>query len=151
MVKEGNTALNPFWRELFSIGVYKRSQGRIARQVTFAAIVVMVALGAWSLKGFLTQSVSNLTTVYSASTAVLVLGMWFGFRLVNMPKFADFLIAVEAEMNKVSWPTRTELVRSSIVVIFTIFGLMFVLYFFDIVWRLLLSAVGVFGGGGGGG
>jgi len=150
MVKEGNTALNPFWRELFSVGVYKRSQGRIARQVTFAAIVLMVALGAWSLKGFLTQSVSNLTTVYVASTAVLVLGMWLAFRLVNMPRFADFLIAVEAEMNKVSWPTRTELVRSSIVVIFTIFGLMFVLYFFDIFWRLLLNAVGVFGGGGGG-
>jgi preprotein translocase subunit SecE len=67
-----------------------------------------------------------------------------------MPRFADFLIAVEAEMNKVSWPTRIELVRSSIVVIFTIFGLMFVLYFFDIFWRLLLNAVGVFGGGGGG-
>ena len=150
MVKEGNTALNPFWRELFSVGVYNRSQGRIARQVTFAAIVLMVALGAWSLKGFLTQSVSNLTTVYVASTAVLVLGMWLAFRLVNMPRFADFLIAVEAEMNKVSWPTRTELVRSSIVVIFTIFGLMFVLYFFDIFWRLLLNAVGVFGGGGGG-
>jgi preprotein translocase subunit SecE len=150
MVKEGNTALNPFWRELFSVGVYKRSQGRIARQVTFAAIVLMVALGAWSLKGFLMQSVTNLTTVYVASTAVLVLGMWLAFRLVNMPRFADFLIAVEAEMNKVSWPTRIELVRSSIVVIFTIFGLMFVLYFFDIFWRLLLNAVGVFGGGGGG-
>jgi preprotein translocase subunit SecE len=150
MVKEGNTALNPFWRELFSVGVYKRSQGRIARQVTFAAMVVMVALGAWSLKGFLTQSVSNLTTVYVAATAVLVLGMWFAFRLVNMPRFADFLIAVEAEMNKVSWPTRTELVRSSIVVIFTIFGLMFALFMFDIIWRVLLSAVGVFGGGGGG-
>ncbi len=151
MVKEGNTALNPFWRELFSAGVYKRSQGRIARQATFAAVVVIVALGAWSLKGFLTQSVANLTTVYVAATAVLVLGMWLAFRMVNMPRFADFLIAVEAEMNKVSWPTRTELIRSSIVVIFTIFGLMFVLYFFDIFWRLLLSAVGVFGGGGGGG
>ena len=69
MVKEGNTALNPFWRELFSVGVYKRSQGRIARQVTFAAVVLAVALGAWSLKGFLTQSVSNLTTVYVAGTA----------------------------------------------------------------------------------
>src|ERR1700733_14223669 len=117
MVKEGNTALNPFWRELFSVGVYKRSQGRIARQVTFAAIVLMVALGAWSLKGFLTLSASNMTTVYVASAAVL--GMWRAFRLGNMPRFADFLIAVEAEMNKVSWPTRIELVRSSIVVIFT--------------------------------
>ena len=33
-----------------------------------------------------------------------------------MPAFADFLIAVEAEMNKVSWPTRHELIRASMVV-----------------------------------
>ena len=37
-----------------------------------------------------------------------------------------------------------------IVVLFTLFGLMFVLYFFDMVWRLLLSAVGGYWGGGGG-
>ena len=32
---------------------------------------------------------------------------------MNMPRFADFLIAVEAEMNKVSWPSKAELIRSS--------------------------------------
>ena len=36
---------------------------------------------------------------------LLLLGLWIGYRLVNMPQFADFLIAVEAEMNKVSWPS----------------------------------------------
>ena len=49
----------------------------------------------------------------SACRCVLAsLGLWVAFRLVNMPAFADFLIAVEAEMNKVSWPTRGELFRS---------------------------------------
>ena len=38
-------------------------------------------------------------------------------------QFADFLIAVEAEMAKVSWPTRSELIHSSLVVIITIIGL----------------------------
>ena len=49
--------------------------------------------------------------------------VWVSYRLVNVPGFADFLIAVEAEMNKVSWPTRTELFRSSIVVLIMIFAL----------------------------
>jgi len=40
----------------------------------------------------------------------------------------DFLIAVEAEMNKVSWPSRAELVRSAAVVIFVIFLLATVLF-----------------------
>ena len=44
---------------------------------------------------------------------VLVVGVWVSYRVVNFPAFADFLIAVEAEMNKVSWPTRTELIRAS--------------------------------------
>ena len=33
--------------ELFQVGVYKRSQGRIARQVTFAALAIAFALAAW--------------------------------------------------------------------------------------------------------
>ena len=41
----------------------------------------------------------------------------------ELPGFADFLIAVEAEMNKVSWPSRGELFRASIVVLVMIFVL----------------------------
>ena len=36
---------------------------------------------------------------------LLAAGLWASYRLVNVPAVADFLIAVEAEMNKVSWPT----------------------------------------------
>ena len=50
------------------------------------------------------------------------------YRVVNVPGFADFLIAVEAEMNKVSWPTRTELFRASMVVLILIFALAVVLF-----------------------
>jgi preprotein translocase subunit SecE len=149
MTKEGNTALSPFWRDLFSLGFYKRSQGRIARQVTFVAILVAVVLGAWSLSTYLTDRVGQ-STRYAITAAVLVGGIWIAFRTVNMARFADFLIAVEAEMNKVSWPTRTELVRSAIVVIVMIGGLAVVLYMYDVIWQLLLSAMGVLGGGGGG-
>ena len=60
-----------------------------------------------------------------------------------MPSFADFLIAVEAEMNKVSWPTRDELFRSSMVVIFCIVFLAVVLFGYDVFWRTLLSLLRV--------
>lgn len=36
------------------------------------------------------------------SAGLGVVGIWFGYRLVNWPRFADFLISVEAELNKVS-------------------------------------------------
>jgi preprotein translocase subunit SecE len=146
MAKEANTALNPLWRDLFSLGVYKRSQGRIARQVTYAALVIVIALGAWSLQQFLADKVAP-SGRYGISTAVLLVGMWIGYRLVNVPRFADFLIAVEAEMNKVSWPTRGELFRSSIVVMITIFGLAIVLWAYDAFWTLLLTWLKVLGRG----
>ena len=65
--------------------------------------------------------------------------MWASYRLVNVPAFADFLIAVEAEMNKVSWPTRMELFRASMVVLIMMFALGFILAGYDIFWKLLLS------------
>ena len=61
--------------------------------------------------------------------------LWIAFRLVNMPRFADFLISVEAEMNKVSWPTRTELFAASMVVIVVIFLLTAILFVYDLVWK----------------
>jgi preprotein translocase subunit SecE len=73
----------------------------------------------------------------------LVLGLWFSFRVVNLPRFADFLIAVEAEMNKVSWPSRTELYRSSAVVIFVMLTLALMLFGFDLVWGIVFEWLGV--------
>ena len=74
---------------------------------------------------------------------VLLIGLWVSYRLVNYPQFADFLIAVEAEMNKVSWPSRTELIRSSLVVIFMMFFLAIMLFGFDLAWRFLFQMMGV--------
>ena len=42
---------------------------------------------------------------------------WTIFRIVHFPPFADFLIATEAEMNKVSWTTKDDLVRATTVVL----------------------------------
>lgn len=140
-MKEGNTAIHPLWRDLFSVGIYKRSQGRIARQVTFAILAAVFAAGAWRLKDYLIDRATGWQ--YAASGAVLALGCWVAYRVVNMPRFADFLIAVEAEMNKVSWPSRLELVRSALVVIVCMFGLAAVLYLYDLLWQFLLTQLGV--------
>lgn len=144
-VREGESAVHPLWRDLFSAGIYKRSQGRIARQVTFAALAVGIALGAWRLHQFMADWLP-LTAQLGVSVVLLVVGCWVCYRAVNMPRFADFLIAVEAEMNKVSWPSKGELFRSSMVVIITMFGLAATLYFYDLLWQLLLTRLGVLRG-----
>ncbi len=132
--------MNAFIQELFHAGIYKRTQGRITRQVTFFAVVLAVVFGAWRL-----NQVLGVHTVlsYAVPGAIIAVGAWIAYRIVNVPAFADFLIAVEAEMNKVSWPTRTELTRASIVVLVTLFVLAVVLLVFDTLWTQVFRLLGI--------
>jgi preprotein translocase subunit SecE len=148
MAKEKTATRTSFLQDLFQFGVYKRNQGRVVRQVTFAALAVSLLLGAWKLFDMLVANRSGDWYLFSGIEYVLpgvllLVGAWFAYRLVNYPQFADFLISVEAEMNKVSWPSRTELIRSSLVVIFLMFFLAFVLFGFDLTWQILFKALGV--------
>ena len=134
---------SPLSRELVSAGVYKPNQGRIVRQLTCLAIWIIVGLACWALYSFMRGGNSGSSTASITAGVLLALGIWTGFRLVNWPRFADFLIAVEAEMNKVTWPSKDELVRAAFVVIFTIFFLAISLFLFDIIWQQVFSAIGV--------
>jgi preprotein translocase subunit SecE len=114
--------------------------------LTCLAIWVVSAIGCWRFSVFFAGMLGESRWAWVETAAPLALFLsiaWFAFRLVNWPRFADFLIAVEAEMAKVSWPSRTELVRASIVVIFTIFFLAVILFLFDIVWQFLFKTLGV--------
>lgn len=131
-----------FVQELFHTGIYKRSQGRITRQVTFAAIALAVVVGLWRLSLMLSTSFGT-QVGFAVPGVLLLVGLWMSYRMVNVPEFADFLIAVEAEMNKVSWPTRAELYRSCVVVLVTLFLLSAVLFIFDVAWGLFFQQIGV--------
>ena len=41
--------MGAFFQELLNVGIYKRSQGRITRQVTFAALALMFAIGFYQM------------------------------------------------------------------------------------------------------
>ena len=132
--------------ELLHTSVYKPNQGRIVRQLTALTIWIIVALGCWRLHstlGAVFETGSYMIPVIPI--VLLAAGGWIGYRLVNWPRFADFLIAVEAEMNKVTWPSKEELIRASIVVIFTIFFLALALFVFDIIWQSIFGYLGVSG------
>ncbi|MBX3425850.1 MAG: preprotein translocase subunit SecE [Pirellulales bacterium] len=131
---------------MFNGSRYKRSQGRVWRQITFLALAGMIAVGAWRLSsmadvwraGWLTGA-NRWVAVYGLPGLVLAAGIWGAFRIVNYPKFADFLISVEAEMNKVSWPSRGELYRASLVVVVVIFLLVTILFAYDLILKTVIS------------
>ncbi|RMF44257.1 MAG: preprotein translocase subunit SecE [Planctomycetota bacterium] len=144
--RETAVASRPLLHELFTSGLYKRNQGRMVRQITCLTIWVFVAAAVWRFHDvFLSNWMgdSNRALSYLVAVALGAAGFWFGYRLVNWPKFADFLISVEAELNKVSWPTQKELVRASIVVIFTILFLSLILFLYDALWKFVFGWLGI--------
>lgn len=131
--------MGAFFGELINLAIYKRTQGRVARQATFAALAVIVALGVWSMSEYYADQ--EPAWRYGLPLVLLAIGLWVSFRVVQMPAFADFLISVEGEMNKVSWPSRSELFRASIVVMAVIFFLAALLFTYDLILTELLRLV----------
>jgi preprotein translocase subunit SecE len=123
---------------MFNASRYKRSQGRVARQVTGGAIALIFAVLAWRMYEV---AQGDVVSRYVIPGILLVAGVWVAFRVVNIPSFADFLISVEAEMNKVSWPGRTELWRASMVVIVVIFLLAGILFAYDLILKAVIGWV----------
>ncbi len=132
-----------FLQNLFQARLYKRNQGRITRQVTFAAIAIAMLLGCWRMH--LSADPTDVAMRMGLPGALLCVGLWVAYRAVNFAGFADFLISVEAEMSKVSWPTKTELVRGSMVVLITILFLAGFLFMFDLMWAKVFYWLGIVG------
>lgn len=134
---------NSFWTALLQFGLYKRTQGRLVRQLTAGAVVTAVLLTAWSMKIHLLGEVEPVWLQWFIPSVVAAVGAWAAYRLVNYPPFADFLIDVEGEMQKVSWPGTDELKRATAVVLVTMITLSVVLFLYDNIWLQLLKLLGI--------
>jgi preprotein translocase subunit SecE len=138
-----------FLANLGRAGLYKPMQGWYARTYTAIGLGVIVVLGLWRLYEAVRDAAP--ATRFGVPVAVGAVLGWIIFRLVQFPPFVEFLIATEAEMNKVSWTSRDDLYRATSVVLTTVLLMAVFLFGVDWVWSNLLQLLGVlkFGGGGG--
>lgn len=127
--------------ELFSVGLYKANQGRMVRQFTFFGVVILVAFGCLTLSNGPLLSVGRALQV-GLPFGLWGVGSWLAFRAVNLPLFADFLISVESELARVTWPARTEVIQATVVVISTMFFLGAFLFVIDLVWTYTFTLIG---------
>ncbi len=142
----------------FTATAYKRSQGLRVRRGTILGILILAGAGIWTLFSrdvlksgaspnwgvtipFTDGKVLTLLPDIQFTVPILLsfLAVWLAYRAVNLPVFSDFLIATEAEMNKVSWTTRRRLVQDTVVVLVTVILLTLFLFVVDVVWFQLLS------------
>ena len=126
--------------ELFRFGLYKPSQGKLVRQATFLALAVVFAFGCFSLSSGALGGESQPVRV-GVPLAVWLLLCWVAFRVVNFQRFAEFLISVESELDKVVWPGRRQVMQSTVVVIVTMLCLGAFLFVVDFLWKWLFSFI----------
>src|SRR5690606_36008760 len=100
------------------LSIYKSGQGYWTRTLTAVGVGTLVISGlAWFLTKFTIRG--EYVHYIQAGIVVLVLAFFAGLLwwLLNKPRIADFMIATELEMKKVAWPSRSDLINFTIVVI----------------------------------
>ncbi len=144
----------------FSMAPYKRSQGQRVRRGTIMGILLLAGAGVFTLieHGTLPHAAWRVTVPFTNGAYSVILlpdvqitlplllafaAFWVAYRVVNFPVFADFLIATEAELNKVSWTSRRRLIQDTIVVLVTVLLLTIFLFAVDQLWAFVLHKVGV--------
>lgn len=133
--------IGSFFANLVRADRYKPLQGRMARRLTTIALGVVLLLGLVQLYHALGDYPK---TTQLAVPALLGAALaWLLYRVVEFPPFVEFLIATEAEMNKVSWTSRDELKRATLVVLVTVTMMALFLFGVDFVWQFLLKLIGV--------
>jgi preprotein translocase subunit SecE len=120
----------------------------LVRVVVAGGLGVIAAAGVWRA---LEATQDYPTYARFGFPALVAAGLgWLIFRIVHFPPFAEFLIATEAEMNKVSWTNKEDLIRFTSVVLTTVVIMALFLFLVDTLWTFLLRFIGVlqFSGGG---
>jgi preprotein translocase SecE subunit len=151
LLREINQSVNPETHvKIFEPGASSYSTNEIVDRISFNETVRKLKENGETLpKTVAPQPAGGATTFrtltllpavqFTVPLLLLAASLWLAWRVVNMPVFADFLIATEAEMNKVSWTTQRRLVQDTIVVLVTVVLMAFYLFSMDMVWKHVLS------------
>ncbi len=102
-------------------GIYKRGQGKYTRLCSAFAAAIIAGLGCMQLYKKLQATDLGLWVETMVPAGLFVVFALLISWLINKPSVADFLIAAEGEMKKVSWSSRQEIAVSTIIVIIVVF------------------------------
>lgn len=134
-----------------ALSIYKSGQGYYTRMLSAVGVGVIVLSGvAW-----LWEKMTTIDTIprdqqlyYQGGMAVAVIA-FFGaivYFLLNKPRIADFMIATEAEMKKVNWPSKKEIIGSTWVVICGTAFIAILLWLINLGFAELFIRIGVLEG-----
>jgi preprotein translocase subunit SecE len=130
-----------------ALSIYKRGQGKYTRLGSAFGVSLVAAIGCYRLYEQLSavewgsgrQLDVLIATLVPAGVLVLLAGLIFW--LVNRPSIADFMIAAEGEMKKVSWSSRKEIAVSTFVVIVVVIVMATFLGTVDILFEIFFKSI----------
>ena len=133
--------------EIMVFDIYKRGQGKYTRLYSAFAAAIVVGLGCLQLYnrlhaaefGLSPKSTLWIATMVPAGLFV-VLGLLI-FWLVNKPSIADFMVAAEGEMKKVSWSSRKEIAVSTFIVIVVVILMSVLLGVSDLAFQMFFYRI----------
>ncbi len=125
--------------------IYKRGQGKYTRLCSAFTVAIIAGLGCLQLYNQLEATswgLSNRAAMWIATmvpTGLLVVFALLIFWLVNKQQVADFMIAAEGEMKKVSWSSKQEIAVSTFIVIVVVFIMAILLGAADLSFQTFFS------------
>lgn len=119
--------------------IYKRGQGKYTRLYSAFGAAIIAGLGCLRL-----YSKLQATDIGLWAETMVPAGLFIGlclliFWLVNKPTIADFMIAAEREMKKVSWSSRKEIAVSTFIVIVVVIFMAFLLGVTDLGFQMFFD------------
>ena len=123
------------------VEIYKKGQGKYTRLGTLIGVLVIAAAGTKVLSDKL--ATAGAYVQYGVPALVLLVVGLIGALFVNRPGMADFLIATEGEMKKVSWSRRKEVIGSTKIVIVTTAILASILFAVDVLLIFFFKWIGL--------
>ena len=134
-----------------ALTTYKKTQGRPTRQIALCVVVVglswlLVQTGA--LARPLLKTTFEFVGIGSAIgwlfLCLVLVGLsgLLAFALLNRPRWADFLISVQAEIDKVTWPSKAEVRKATVVVLILLVSMAVVIFLFDVIWQWVFKTIG---------
>jgi preprotein translocase SecE subunit len=119
--------------------IYKRGQGKYTRLCSAFAIAIIAGLGCLQLYKKLQAGDLGLWVETMVPAGLFVILALLIFWLANKPSLANFMIAAEGEMKKVSWSSRQEIAVSTFIVIVVVISMAVLLGTTDIGFRTLFT------------
>ena len=120
---------------------YRANQGGLTRKICLAVVSAILSWVALSLFSVFYRRQSGVVWLVICVCIVFFVSV-LSIKVLDRPRWADFLISVQSEVDKITWPSNSDVRRHTLVVLWLLFSLAIMVFLFDIMWQWMFRLSG---------